>query len=280
IIHIDEEKCNGCGLCIPNCPEGALQIIDEKVRLVSDLFCDGLGACIGHCPEGAISIEKREAEIYNERKVMDNVVKQGKATIVAHLEHLQSHGESDFLQEALDYLEEQKIEVDFQLETPAARNHSCPGSQMMDLTGQPAGKERSAAEAGTAAPQSGSPPSELRQWPVQLHLLPVAAPYLKGADLLLAADCVAYAVGDFHRDYLYGKRLAIACPKLDSNQEIYRDVQVAPLPIVVNITSLVTGPNLQVTLVPDLPTYPDNFLRFYGSVRGPQEFRPRIDFVL
>ncbi len=74
IIHIDEEKCNGCGLCIPNCPEGALQIIDEKVRLVSDLFCDGLGACIGHCPEGAISIEKREAEIYNERKVMDNVV--------------------------------------------------------------------------------------------------------------------------------------------------------------------------------------------------------------
>ena len=88
IININEKKCNGCGECIPNCPEGAIQIIDGKARLISDILCDGLGACLGHCPEGAISIEEREAEIYDEKKVMENVVKQGKNTILAHLNHL------------------------------------------------------------------------------------------------------------------------------------------------------------------------------------------------
>ncbi|MDP2929609.1 MAG: 4Fe-4S binding protein, partial [Candidatus Omnitrophota bacterium] len=91
IIKIEENKCNGCGLCIPNCPEGALQIIDGKARLVSDLFCDGLGACIGHCPRGAITIEEREAEKYDEKKVMANIIKQGKNVIIAHLEHLKDH---------------------------------------------------------------------------------------------------------------------------------------------------------------------------------------------
>src|SRR5210317_1018265 len=97
IVEIDENKCNGCGLCIPNCPEGALQIIDNKARLISDLFCDGLGACIGHCPEGAIEIEERDAEAYDEKKVMENIVKQGKNVIKAHLEHLKDHGETNFL---------------------------------------------------------------------------------------------------------------------------------------------------------------------------------------
>jgi len=92
IINIDEEKCNGCGLCVPNCPEGALQIIDGKARLISDLFCDGLGACIGNCPEGAIFVEEREAEEYDEKKVMETIVKQGKNTIKAHLKHLEDHG--------------------------------------------------------------------------------------------------------------------------------------------------------------------------------------------
>ena len=87
IIKIGEEKCNGCGLCIPNCQEGALQVIDGKARLISDLFCDGLGACIGHCPEGAITIEEREAEPYNERKVMEILSGKGRNTILAHLEH-------------------------------------------------------------------------------------------------------------------------------------------------------------------------------------------------
>ena len=93
IIKIDEKKCTGCSLCIPNCPEGALQMIDGKARLISDLFCDGLGACIGHCPEGAITIEEREAGAYDERKVMENIAKQGKNVIKAHLEHLKGHGE-------------------------------------------------------------------------------------------------------------------------------------------------------------------------------------------
>ncbi len=97
IIKIDEEKCNGCSLCIPNCPEGALKVIDGKVRLISDLFCDGLGACIGHCPEGAITIEEREAEPYDERKVMENIVKQGANVIKAHLEHLKGHNEEEYL---------------------------------------------------------------------------------------------------------------------------------------------------------------------------------------
>ena len=94
IIKIDAEKCNGCGLCIPNCPEGALQIIDGKARLISDLFCDGLGACIGHCSQSAITIEEREAEEYNERKVMANIVRQGKNVIRAHLEHLKEHNQN------------------------------------------------------------------------------------------------------------------------------------------------------------------------------------------
>lgn len=130
IIQIDEEKCNGCGKCIPNCQEGALRIIDGKARLISDQFCDGLGACLGYCPEGAIEIIEREAE---------------PLTVF----------------------------------------------------------------------------SELKQWPVQLHLLNPQASYFRNADVILAADCVAFAMGNFHAHYLKGKSLAIACPKLDSNKESY-----------------------------------------------------------
>ena len=110
IIEIDQDKCNGCGLCIPNCPEGALQIIDGKARLVSDLFCDGLGACLGYCPLGAIIILEREAQGYDERKVMANIVKQGKNVIRAHLEHLRSHNQAAYLKQAIDYLQETGIE--------------------------------------------------------------------------------------------------------------------------------------------------------------------------
>src|SRR3989344_1530448 len=102
IITIDEDKCNGCGLCIPNCPEGALRMIDGKARLLSDLFCDGLGACIGHCPQGAITIEKREAMPDDEKQVMENIIKQGKNVIKAHLEHLKDHNETEYLNQALE----------------------------------------------------------------------------------------------------------------------------------------------------------------------------------
>jgi NAD-dependent dihydropyrimidine dehydrogenase PreA subunit len=208
IIKIDENKCNGCGLCLPNCPEGALQVIDGKVRLISDLFCDGLGACLGHCPLGAIEVIEREAENYDERRVMANIVKAGANVVAAHLNHLREHGEKAYLQQAMDYLKEQNIDI------PKGENkmHSgCPGSQTIDFEG-------AASEAGS---DHGKRASQLRQWPVQPHLVNPLAPYFQGRDVLLAADCVAYSVGDFHKDHLKGKSLAIACPKLDEGQETY-----------------------------------------------------------
>ena len=110
IIKIDEEKCNGCGLCIPNCPEGALQIIDGKVRLVSDLYCDGLGACLGYCPLNAITIEERDAEVYDERRVMGNIVRQGSNVIKAHLKHLKEHHQAKYLTQAIEYLKERGLD--------------------------------------------------------------------------------------------------------------------------------------------------------------------------
>lgn len=163
ILKIDEDLCNGCGLCVPNCHEGALQVIDGKVRLVSELLCDGLGACIGHCPEGAIAIEKRDAEPYNEMLVMEQMKDSG-----------------------------------------------CPGS-----------REQVIERLSVASQVQENGQSELRQWPVQMHLINPNASYFQGSDLLLAADCVAYSMGGFHSRYLKGKSLAIACPKLDQHTEIY-----------------------------------------------------------
>lgn len=211
IITIDEEKCNGCGLCIPNCPEGALQIIDGKARLVSDLMCDGLGACLGHCPEGAISVEEREAVPYDERRVMENIIEAGPNTIRAHLAHLREHGQTEFLNQALDVLKEKGVEVPGDEAPEAPTSHvGCPGSQSIAFE-----KET------VAAAEEGSRPSQLTHWPVQMHLLSPNAPQYQGADLLLAADCTAFSLGDFHKDFLKGRALAIACPKLDDGQEIY-----------------------------------------------------------
>ena len=216
IIKIDENKCNGCGLCIPNCPEGAIQLIDNKARIISDLFCDGLGACIGHCPEGAITIEEREAEAYDERRVMENIVKQGKNTIRAHVEHLKDHGEDKNLEVALLVLKEKGIEID---ERHNRLHHhavpgGCPGSRMIDLSNDSTkGKEES--------DESGKRASQLKQWPIQLHLVPPTAPYYRDKDVVLVADCVGYSLGDFHKDYMKDKSIAIACPKLDSELETY-----------------------------------------------------------
>lgn len=207
IIKIDEEKCTGCGLCVPNCAEGALQVIDGKARLISDLFCDGLGACIGHCPEDAITVEQREAEPYDERRVMEeNIVPAGANTIRNHLSHLKEHGALEYLREAVEYLKEKNIPVP-QFE-PACAGGGCPGS---------ASREFKPKKSGEDFPSR----SELCQWPVQLRLLSPSAPFLKKADLLIAADCTAFSAGGFHTDYLKGKALAIACPKLDSEQDDY-----------------------------------------------------------
>ncbi|MEW6101501.1 MAG: 4Fe-4S binding protein [Candidatus Omnitrophota bacterium] len=211
IIKIDEKKCNGCGLCIPNCPEGALQVIDGKARLISDLFCDGLGACIGHCPQGAITIEERQAEEYDERKVMANVVKQGENVIRAHLEHLKSHGQTKYLNEALGFLREKGIEI--QPAHAHAHAGGCPGSKMMEF------KPRKAKT--TKEARVDSLESELSHWPVQIMLVPAYAPYLQDADLLIAADCVPFAYANFHQDLLKGKIVLVGCPKLD-DLEAYR----------------------------------------------------------
>ena len=210
IIKIDEDKCNGCGLCIPNCPEGALQIIDGKARLVSDLFCDGLGACIGHCPQDAINIEEREAGPYGEKEVMANIVKQGKNTIIAHLSHLKEHNEFGYLKEAMDYLKEKGVKIN--LEEIAHAVHSgtgggCPGSRMVDS------RKKEKPEKGEVSSRKNE--SQLETWPVQLKLVPAFAPFLNGADILIAADCVPFAYADFHEDLLKERILLVGCPKLD-----------------------------------------------------------------
>ncbi len=217
IIKIDQDKCTGCGDCIPNCPEGAIQLIDNKARLISDLFCDGLGACLGHCPVGAITIEEREAEPYDEKRVMVNIIKQGPNTIKAHLEHLRDHQQMDYLQDAVSVLHEQGVANPLHAATtgPVGQGHGgggCPGSRQMAFAAKPA--------AG-GGDEGGQRPSQLTHWPVQLHLISPRAPHYQGSDLLLAADCTAFALGDFHKNFLKGKTLAIACPKLDEGQEVY-----------------------------------------------------------
>lgn len=219
IINIDESKCDGCGLCVTGCHEGALQVIDGKARLISDLLCDGLGACIGECPRGAIKIETRQAEPYDEAKVMDGMVKLGANTIKAHLKHLADHGQKTFLKQAFDYLKKHKLPNPME-EEMSHKEHKhgghepcgCPGGRTMDFRGPSAACEEGDAPAAV---------SQLRQWPVQLHLASPMAPYFQKADLVVAADCTAFAYGNFHNDFIKGRAIVIACPKLDDGQEIY-----------------------------------------------------------
>ncbi len=220
VIEIDENKCTGCALCIPNCPEGALQIIDGKARLISDLFCDGLGACMGECPEGAISIVEREAEKYDEKKVMENIVKKGKNVIKAHLRHLRSHNQIEYYNQAVEYLNENGIENPEESEKEDAEEKQpdqhprCPSLKLLD-------RSKEETETGISSPISEEK-SQLRQWPVQIMLVPKDAPYFDNADLLVCADCVPFSYADFHSSLLKGKILLIGCPKLD-DAVLYRD---------------------------------------------------------
>ncbi|EKD27063.1 MAG: 4Fe-4S ferredoxin iron-sulfur binding protein, partial [uncultured bacterium] len=186
IIKINEEKCNGCGNCIPACPEGAMQVIDGKARLISDLFCDGLGACMGHCPEGAMEVEEREAEAYDEIKVMQNIVKQGNNVIKAHLLHLKDHGDTEHYNEACEYLKENGIVLKEEGKGMSEHKHfgGCPGARTMSF-------DKSKVEADSD--EGGKRSSQLRQWPIQLHLVSPQAPYFQKSDVLLAADCVAFS---------------------------------------------------------------------------------------
>ena len=238
IIEIDEDLCNGCGNCIPNCPEGALQVIDDKARLISDLFCDGLGACIGECPIDAIKVIEREAEPYNETIVMANIVKAGTNTIIAHLKHLKDHGEMKLYGEANEYLKNNNIDNPLEkgeqnkMETEERLPCGCPSSRVMDLRDedQCEGPVTTVKTETTVAADAKSAKieqllkeltvreSKLRQWPVQIMLVPPTAPYLNGSDLLIAADCVPFAYPNFHEDMLEGKMLLIGCPKLDDSE--------------------------------------------------------------
>jgi Pyruvate/2-oxoacid:ferredoxin oxidoreductase delta subunit len=183
IIKIDEEKCTGCGLCVPNCQEEAIKIIDGKAKLVSDVFCDGLGACLGECPEGALSLEEREADPYDEKMVLENI-SRGKRPAAPH---------------GLGVISES--------------SPGCPGSAHRTL------ERKSSATASD--PQASTPQSELTHWPIQLHLVNPTADFFHGKDVVLAADCVAYTMADFHQRFLRGKSLTIACPKLDEGQDVY-----------------------------------------------------------
>lgn len=212
IIEIDEKKCTGCGDCIPNCMEGALQIIDGKARLISDLFCDGLGACMGHCPEDAIAIVEREAEPYDEYQVMAKVVNQGTNTITAHLKHLKDHGAEDLYQQAVNYLNQHHIALPEELNNqPAPLVGGCPGTQVRIIERD----KQTTKSDETARPVER--PSALTNWPVQLKLMPVSGPYLDHADVLIAADCAAFSYANFHADFMQNKVVMIGCPKLDDS---------------------------------------------------------------
>ena len=225
IVKIDEELCNGCGECVPNCHEGALQIIDGKARLISELMCDGLGACLGHCPQCAITIEKREAVEYDEEVVIAQMISSGKSTVFAHLKHLQEHGENEYLQQALTFIKANREAMPFKI------------SEVHNLLHGEKKKETPHAEPGCgcagSVPQSFQTagfkmvthnediPSALTQWPVQMHLINPAASYFHGSDLLVAADCAGFAYGNFHNDYIKNRKVVIACPKLDQGTDIY-----------------------------------------------------------
>ena len=200
IISIDEQKCNGCGLCIPNCPEGAIQIIDNKARLVSDLMCDGLGACLGHCPQGAITVIEREAESYDERKVMVNIVKQGPGTIKAHLLHLKEHGQTEYLEEA----------VKFYRKTASGYLNwkmTLHQSISQDVQGQKASLSKSKTYRNRG-------PSRLRVKSLahtDASNLPLS-PHYKDSDMVLAADCVAFSFETFTENCLRERLLVSVVP--------------------------------------------------------------------
>jgi len=214
IIKINEEKCNGCGQCANSCPEGAIKIVDGKAKLVGELLCDGLGACIGQCPKNAIIIEEREAENYDEKKVMENIIKGGENLIKAHLKHLKEHSQHEYLKQATDILIKENIKIPDLEEKQATEKCGCPGSMVMDLKEEKKSKSKNK-EIGME--------SELSNWPIQLKLINPSAPYFKNADIVIAADCVPFSFPGFHNKFLKNKILIIFCPKLDNEYELYVD---------------------------------------------------------
>lgn len=241
IIKIDRDKCNGCGLCVTGCHEGALQVVDGKAVMISELMCDGLGACIGECPEGAIEIETREAAAYDEVLTLSKMVENGKNTVIAHLKHLKDHAQKEYMHQGVEWMLANRDKINFNVDEVIQAVHSHNPSAMKNsqsqkqiFTAMPNHNHEHGGACGCPgsaerlfekpqAPGLGmvSSQSELTHWPIQMHLINPHAPHFKGSNLLLAADCVAFSLGGFHSEYLKGKTLTIACPKLDSNKESY-----------------------------------------------------------
>lgn len=188
IIKINEELCDGCGNCVPGCPEQALQIVETskgpKARLVKDFYCDGLGACLGTCPTGALSIIEEEVEPYDEEATVRRIKEKAPEMLDTHIKHMHEHAP--------------------EMHTHHAGHKGCPGAKTMQWDDK---------ETDTCCDTRIE--SQLRQWPVQLHLVKSDAPYFKNADLVFVADCVPIAYGNFQQDFVKGKAIAIGCPKFD-----------------------------------------------------------------
>jgi len=219
MVHIDEDKCDGCGLCIPGCAEGALQIIDGKAKLVSDVYCDGLGACLGDCPQDAISMVEREAEVYDEDAVEKHLVDIGRDPLSHKSDH-QSHDHSH----DHSHGEEQSACGCSSHPQPVrpvkAAGGGCPGMAVKSIERSGHGHGHGGGCCGSSNKSSDEAPmvSELTNWPVQITLMPPVAPYLANAKLLIAADCVPMAFADFHKNFVKGRVALMGCPKLDNAQ--------------------------------------------------------------
>ena len=215
IITIDEEKCDGCGACVPSCAEGALRVVNGKARLMKQSFCDGLGACLGECPQGALHVVEMEVEAYDEPAVLGYLQQTAPEMVEKHVAHLRAHGMASSYNPA------------------PAGVAACPSVQMRAWDdGRPTGdggrrtedQGRKAAIPlfgwGEGVSEAAVPrqQSELRQWPVQLHLVPVQAPFFDGADLALIADCVPFASPNTHADFIKEHAIAVGCPKLDDGR--------------------------------------------------------------
>jgi len=213
IIKIDEEKCTGCGLCVPGCAEGALQIIDGKARLVNEIFCDGLGACLGECPEGALTLEEREALPFDE------------AATEAHVAKMKAGQTPSF---GCPSTRERVLQPRHSHPHHGGHQHGGPhhhhgGHDHKEAEGTlpcgcPSSSERVLQRPVAPVAASTATPSQLGQWPVQLTLVSPQAPFFRESDLLVAADCVPFAYADFHQDLLIGRSLVVGCPKLDNAQ--------------------------------------------------------------
>ncbi len=231
IIRIDRDKCNGCGLCIPNCHEGALQIVDGKATLVKDSFCDGLGACLGQCPQGALTIEEREAAEFDQSAVEahkgSNYPPHPEHKVHGHVgcpQGLRHPGFSGTFAPSGGSCHQGLRHPGFS-GTFAPSGGSCPGSRIRSMSrpGEntpPAGKSISGTEENPSPTPNDK--SQLGHWPVQLMLVPPTAPFLRGAEMVLCADCVPFAFPALHSRYLRGRAVLVGCPKLD-DIKFYRE---------------------------------------------------------